>query len=93
MPDGDVARIERMVSTFVLGYAISETGARFAAGDPRELRALLKGTDHHAHRRLATSLESKVSAEAEFEADVDDLIRLVESIGRQPGPGRAAAAK
>jgi hypothetical protein len=69
-----------MVSTFVLGYAISETGGRFAAGDPRERRALLEGTDLPAHRRLADHLEAKVSSDAEFEADLDDLVGLVENV-------------
>jgi AcrR family transcriptional regulator len=80
VPDEEVARVERLVSTCVLGYAISETSGRFDAGDPRERRALLEGVDLPAHQRLAAKLETAVSWEAEFEADLDDLTRLIENI-------------
>ncbi|MGH3203016.1 MAG: TetR/AcrR family transcriptional regulator [Streptosporangiaceae bacterium] len=80
VPDAEVARVERMVSTFVLGYAISETGGRFDAGDPRERRALLAGVELPAHRKLTEHLEATVSWDAEFEADLDDLVRLVEKV-------------
>jgi AcrR family transcriptional regulator len=80
VPDAEVARVERMVSTFVLGYAISETGGRFAAGDPRERRALLERIELPAHRRLADHLEAMKSWDAEFEADLDDLVGLVENV-------------
>ena len=86
VPEDQVARIERLVSTIVLGYAISETGGRFAAGNPRERRAVLEDTDLPAHRRLASQLEVKVSWDAEFEADLDDLVRLVEKSAER-GPG------
>ncbi len=84
VPDGEVARVERLVSTFVLGYVISETSGRFAAGNPRERRAMLQGTDLPAHQRLAGLLETTRSSEAEFEADLDDLARLIESVASRP---------
>jgi AcrR family transcriptional regulator len=80
VPDDQIARVERLVSTLVLGYAISETSGRFAAGDPRERRATLDGVDLPAHRKLATNLEAAVSWEAEFEADLDDMTRLIQDI-------------
>jgi AcrR family transcriptional regulator len=80
VPDREVARVERLVSTFVLGYAISEASGRFAAGDWRERKALLAGVDLPAHRRLQAQLAVPVSLEAEFEAGLDDLARLVEDI-------------
>jgi AcrR family transcriptional regulator len=80
VPDREVARVERLVSTFVLGYAISETSGRFAVGDPRERRALLAGAEFPAHRRLAAQLEAAVSWEAEFETGLDDLTELIENI-------------
>ena len=94
VPDSEVARVERMVSTFVLGYAISEAGGRFARNDWRERRAQLEGVDLPAHRKLITVLEAPWSSDAEFEADLDDLVKLVEDVasperrtGRvQPGP-------
>jgi len=80
VPDDQIARVERLVSTLVLGYAISETSGRFAAGDPRERRAMLDGVDLPAHRKLASNLEAAVSWEAEFEAGLDDLQRLIQDI-------------
>jgi AcrR family transcriptional regulator len=82
VPDGDVPRIERLVSTFVLGYAISETAGRFGVRDPSVRRALLEGTDLPAHRKLATTLETAWSRDAEFEADIDDLQKLIENAAR-----------
>jgi AcrR family transcriptional regulator len=82
--DREVARVERLVSTFVLGYAISETSGRFAAGDPRERRALLEGVDLPGHRRLAGKLEAAGSSEAEFETALDDLTELIETIAGRP---------
>src|SRR5215472_353359 len=73
VPDREVARVERLVSTFVLGYAISEASGRFAAGDLRERKALLAGVDLPAHRRLEAQLAVPVSLDAEFEAGLDDL--------------------
>jgi AcrR family transcriptional regulator len=80
VPDSEVARIERLVSTFVLGYAISETGGRFARSDWRERRAQLEGVDLPAHRKLLSVLEAPWSSDAEFEADLDDLVKLVEKV-------------
>ena len=64
----------------VLGYAISEAGGRFAGRDWRERRALLEGVELPAHRKLANQLEAPWSWDAEFETDLDDLVRLVESV-------------
>jgi AcrR family transcriptional regulator len=77
-PD-QVVRVERMVSTFVLGYAISETGGRFAAVtvDDRELQA----AELPGHQKLGRELLAPVSQDAEFEADMDDLIGLIERLG------------
>lgn len=83
VPEDQVARVERLVSTLVLGYAISETGGRFASGDIRERRAVLERTDLPAHRKLASQLEAACSWDAEFEADLDDLARLIENIAGQ----------
>ena len=85
VPDREVTRIERLVSTFVLGYAISEAGGRFAAGDRRERRAVIEGIELPAHRRLANQLEVTWSWEAEFEADLDDLVGLIENVARRTG--------
>ena len=66
----------------MLGYAISEAGGRFTGGDWRERRAMIEGIDLPAHRRLTDQLEVIWSWEAEFEADLDDLVALVENVAR-----------
>ncbi|MGH3159652.1 MAG: hypothetical protein ACRDNF_24200 [Streptosporangiaceae bacterium] len=47
-------RLERLVSTFVLGYGISEAGGRFAVSgvNLRSLRAQVQEADLTAHRAL-----------------------------------------
>jgi AcrR family transcriptional regulator len=89
VPPGQVARLERMLSTFVLGYAVSEVGGRFAAGTlgTRERRAQLPGTELPAHQELAAWLDAPWSWEAEFEADLEDLTRLVLD---RAAPGKGA---
>jgi AcrR family transcriptional regulator len=80
----DVPRLERMLSTFVLGYATSEVNGRFSEGtlNPRARRAQFPASEVPGHRRLAKWLDDPVDWDAEFEADLDDLVRLVERMGR-----------
>jgi AcrR family transcriptional regulator len=82
VPPRQVPRLERLLSTFVLGYAISEVNGRFSEGTlhPRARRAQLPAELVPAHRRLASWLDKPVDWDAEFEAGLEDLIRLVESI-------------
>ncbi|MFC0533185.1 TetR/AcrR family transcriptional regulator [Phytohabitans kaempferiae] len=83
VPEPEIPRLERMLSTFVLGYATSEVNGRFAArhhgaeaaADQRELPA---------HQRLSRWLGGDVDWDAEFEADLRDLIHLIESIADRP---------
>src|SRR6185437_3935878 len=77
VPPKDVPRIERLVSTFVLGFAASEVNGRFAVDDP-QLRAR-RGVDLPAHQALADVL-LEVDWDAEFEADLRDLERLIASL-------------
>jgi AcrR family transcriptional regulator len=79
VPPKDVPRIERLVSTFVLGFAASEVNGRFAVDDP-QLRAR-RGVDLPAHQVLADVL-LEVDWEAEFEADLRDLESLIASLVR-----------
>ena len=79
VPPKDVPRIERLVSTFVLGYAASEVNGRFAVDDP-QLRAR-RGVDLPAHKELADVL-LEVDWDAEFEADLRDLESLIASLVR-----------
>jgi AcrR family transcriptional regulator len=82
VPHDQVPRLERLVSTFVLGFAISEVGGRFTAGavNPRGLRAQLEEVAIPAHRTLLPWLERPVDYEAEFMADLADLFTLIESV-------------
>jgi AcrR family transcriptional regulator len=93
VPDADVARVERLVSTFVIGYAASETGGRFSTGtlNPRGRRGQLPAGELPAHNELATWLDTPVDWDAEFDADLDDLVRLVEAIAS--GSARRPAAQ
>jgi AcrR family transcriptional regulator len=77
VPPADVPRLERMVSTFVLGFALSEVNGRFGVGRPG-LRAH-RGADLPAHAKLAGHLDD-VDWDAEFEADLNDLESLVERL-------------
>ena len=79
-PD-QVARVERMVSTFVIGYAVSETGGRFAANE-RARRAMDPAAGLPTIARLAPLLDAPWSRDEEFEADLDDLIVMIESGAR-----------
>jgi AcrR family transcriptional regulator len=81
VPPAEVPRLERLLSTFAFGYGASEVGGRFGPRDPdvrarrRQLRAQLPG-----HTAVARWLEGPVDWDAQFEADVDDLLRLVEAV-------------
>jgi AcrR family transcriptional regulator len=80
----EVPRLERMVSTFLLGYTASEAGGRFAADREAQGRAgRLPQADLPAHSRLADALAAPVDWDAEFEADLDDLELLIEAVARR----------
>ena len=83
-PEVEVARFERMLSTFVIGYVVSETGGRFLldARHPRARRAQLPGTESPPHRELASYSTPPRSWDTEFDADLDNLVRLVETAAR-----------
>jgi AcrR family transcriptional regulator len=82
VPPREVPRLERLVSTFILGFAASEAGGRFGPGrlDPRGRRGQLPEGDLPAHTELARWLEEPVDWEAEFEADLEDLRRMIEAV-------------
>ena len=82
VPAAEVGRVERLVSTFVLGYAASEVNGRFSKGtlSPRARRAQLAEEDIPAHYRLADHLDRPIDWSAEFRADLRDLRVLVETI-------------
>lgn len=83
--DCEVPRLERLISTFVLGFAASEASGRFAVGalDPRARRGQLPDGELPGHRRLEPWLDLPVDLTAEFEADLDDIRRLIRARARR----------
>jgi AcrR family transcriptional regulator len=90
VPPSQVPRLERLVSTFLLGWAASEAGGRFSAGtvDPRGRRGQLPGEELPGHTALARWLDPPVDWDAEFAADLEDLARLIEAAATRTGGGR-----
>lgn len=84
VPAADVPRLERLLSTFVLGYALSETGGRFGPGsqDPRGTRGQLPDGALPGHKRLTRWLAKPADWDEEFGADLADLERLIEALAR-----------
>lgn len=82
VPDAEVPRLERMFSTLVFGYGMSEAGGRFGAGtvNPRGRRGRLPSGTLPAHERLAAWLDAPANWDAEFTTDLADLRALIELI-------------
>jgi AcrR family transcriptional regulator len=82
IPPAEVPRMERLVTTLALGYGASEVGGRFGPGDVdvRVRRGQLSGAELPGHIAVARWLEGPFDWDAEFEADIDDLLRLVEAV-------------
>jgi AcrR family transcriptional regulator len=90
VPEPEVPRLERLISTFVIGYALSETGGRFGTRDPRGTRGQLPDGALPGHTRLTRWLREKPDWDAEFDADLRDLEQLIESRAKpQSGRGKA----
>lgn len=85
VPAADVPRIERLASTLILGFAVSEASGRFGTGtqNQRARRGQLPDGDLPGHRALARTLDAEVDWSAEFEADLADLTTLIESYARR----------
>ncbi|MDX6351807.1 MAG: hypothetical protein QOF84_6597 [Streptomyces sp.] len=82
VPPREVPRLERMVSTFIIGFAASEAGGRFSPGTlaPRARRGQLPDGDLPAHAELAPWLDGPADWDAEFAADLEDLQRMIEAV-------------
>jgi len=87
IPEEQAPRIERLLSTFVLGFAASEVNGRFSKGtlNPRARRAQLEPDDVPGHYQLAEHLDKQIDWDAEFESDLEDLRTLVEEISGRRG--------
>ena len=83
VPPPDVPRVERMVSTLVLGYAASEVNGRFSPGTlrARERRSQLPEGQLPGHELVFDWLE-KTDWDAEFEADLRDLKQLIQALAQ-----------
>lgn len=88
IPPAQVPRMERMVSSFILGHVASEAGGRFgpATQEQRDQRWAKAVQELPGHARLAGSVEWPVDWDAEFEADLRDLELMIEAVtGRETG--------
>ncbi|HEX5115650.1 MAG TPA: TetR/AcrR family transcriptional regulator [Pseudonocardiaceae bacterium] len=85
VPPADVPRIERLASTLILGFAVSEASGRFGTGtlNQRARRGQLPDCDLPGHHALAETLDAEVDWSAEFEADLADITTLIESYARR----------
>ncbi|NYH55021.1 MULTISPECIES: TetR/AcrR family transcriptional regulator [Nocardiopsis] len=81
VPGEQVAGLERMFSTFVLGFAVSEVSGRFGEGNlgTRQRRERAGPRELPAHHRLGEVLDLPVDWDAEFEKGLE---RLLETVGR-----------
>lgn len=92
VPIDQVPRLERLVSTFALGYAASEVNGRFSAGtlDAPARRNQLPPAELPVHHAAAFWLDRPVDWDAEFEADLADVLAMVgRAAGDSPGGGAA----
>ncbi len=81
VPPAEVPRVERLVSTLVIGYAVSEANGRFSAGSgPRAGRGQLPEGELPGHRALAPFLERPVDWDGEFAADLADINGIVDRL-------------
>jgi AcrR family transcriptional regulator len=80
VPPAHVPRTERMLATFVIGFASSEVNGRFGAGtlNPRGRRAQFATDEVLAHHTLAAHLDGPIDWDAEFLADLRDLRAAIE---------------
>jgi AcrR family transcriptional regulator len=86
----EVPRVERLVSTLVLGYATSEANGRFSSSalNPRGRRAQLPEGELPGHAALRPLLDEPVDWDAEFRRDLTDMMTLIESLARSAGRAR-----
>lgn len=82
VPPGQVARVERMFSTFAIGHLLSEVSGRFGGGtlDPRARRAQLPPDTLPGHRVVGDHLDRPVDWDDEFLANLRDLCDLVAAL-------------
>jgi AcrR family transcriptional regulator len=76
VPEAHVPRLERLFTTFCLGYAMSEINGRFGAATTHTRGRRGQGRTP-GHERLAATLAEPVDWDDDYDTDIEDLIALV----------------
>lgn len=81
VPHAEIPRLERFVSTFVIGWALSEASGRFAASrmSGRERRELLGPDEMPTYDKLAAVRGARTDWAAEFLTDFTGILSLIEA--------------
>lgn len=81
VPHAEIPRLERFVTTFVFGWALSEASGRFAASrmSRREQRELLGPDEMPAYDKVAAVRDTHADPDAEFLADFAGILGLIEA--------------
>ena len=88
VPDAQIPRLERLISTAVIGLAASEVEGRFVRRTPESSKDVALSVDAFpAHRRLSEYLTGQRSTRLEFLADLGDLILMVKATATTVHPG------
>ncbi len=86
VPGAEIPRLERFVSTFIMGWALSEVNGRFTTSGQfavsrmsrRERRELLGPDELPAYDQLAAVRDAPTDWDAEFLADFTGILSLIE---------------
>jgi len=81
VPHVEIPRLERFVSTFVMGWALSEASGRFTPSrmSRRERRELLGPDEMPAYDQVAAARDTHADPDAEFLADFTAILDLIEA--------------
>jgi AcrR family transcriptional regulator len=85
VPDLEVPRVERLVSTIALGYAISQSTSRFGSRLPWEASEELSEEEFPAHIRLSRTAAKGYEAH-EFHEAMESMVMLVAAAGDKKSP-------
>jgi AcrR family transcriptional regulator len=80
VPPAEIPRFERFVSTFVMGWALSEVSGRFAHRMSRQERRELLGPDEMPARdKVAAAGDTHADPDAEFVANFTGILDLIDA--------------
>ena len=81
VPHTEIPRLERFVTTFVMGWALSEASGRFAASrmSRQERRELLGPDEMPAYDEVAAVRGTHADPDAEFLTDFSGILGLIEA--------------